>query len=125
MQVAAAGTGVHLSDGSTNILPVGDRRQRARGVAAARAAWSGVAWSAAIYQGWDLHPGQLPPGTWRTYAFYREGFAPRRGAPARLRAPNSESASWTSRPPPARWPAICTAASSAAPWTSTSCAGTS
>lgn len=80
MQLAAAGTGVFVSDGSTNILPVGDavhdawrlhfrlvRRSLARG----------------IYQGWDMHPAQLPTRFAATYAFYREGFEQ---AALRLRA---------------------------------------
>ncbi|MFJ4103989.1 DUF6986 family protein [Amycolatopsis japonica] len=71
MQVSAAGTGVRLSDGSTNKLPVGDailpawrehlrlvRRSLERG----------------FYQGWDLHPHQLPTRFAATYAFFREGF---------------------------------------------------
>ncbi|SDZ19150.1 HpcH/HpaI aldolase/citrate lyase family protein [Amycolatopsis xylanica] len=70
MQVAAAGTGVRLSDGSTNKLPIGDqvlpawqehlrlvRRSLERG----------------FYQGWDLHPHQLPTRFAATYAFFREG----------------------------------------------------
>jgi citrate lyase beta subunit len=71
MQLAAAGTGVFVSDGSTNVLPVGAavhdawrlhfrlvRRSLARG----------------IYQGWDMHPAQLPTRFAATYLFYREGF---------------------------------------------------
>ncbi len=71
MQVAAAGTGVRLSDGSTNILPVGDRE-------AIRAAWRLHAHlvrrslERGFYQGWDLHPAQLPTRFGATYAFYRE-----------------------------------------------------
>lgn len=70
MQLAAAGTGVFVSDGSTNVLPVGDaihdawrlhfrlvRRSLGRG----------------IYQGWDMHPAQLPTRFAATYLFYREG----------------------------------------------------
>ncbi|WP_425563720.1 DUF6986 family protein, partial [Prauserella halophila] len=69
MQVAAAGRGVRLSDGSTNRLPVGEavadgwaehlrlvRRSLERG----------------FYQGWDLHPHQLPSRFAATYAFFRE-----------------------------------------------------
>ncbi|MGW7682496.1 DUF6986 family protein [Kribbella sp. NPDC054772] len=80
MQLAAAGTGVFVSDGSTNVLPVGDavhdawrlhfrlvRRSLARG----------------IYQGWDMHPAQLPTRFAATYLFYREGFEQ---AALRLRA---------------------------------------
>lgn len=81
MQVAVAGTGVHLSDGSTNILPVGDPEN-------AEAAWRLHArlvrrhLERGIYQGWDLHPAQLPTRYLATYAFYRDGFA---AAAARLR----------------------------------------
>ncbi|MFC7329005.1 DUF6986 family protein [Marinactinospora rubrisoli] len=82
MQLAAAGTGVRLSDGSTNVLPVG-------GTAEIHAAWRLHATlvrrslERAYYQGWDLHPHQLPTRYLATYAFYREAFGP---AAARLRA---------------------------------------
>jgi citrate lyase beta subunit len=72
MQVAAAGTGVRLSDGSTNILPVGD----AVGV---RSGWQLHArlvrrsLERGYYQGWDMHPAQLPSRYAAVYAFYREG----------------------------------------------------
>ena len=58
MQVGAAGTGVRLSDGSTNVLPVGDAES-------VRAGWRThhelVSRSLAhgFFQGWDLHPAQL------------------------------------------------------------------
>jgi hypothetical protein len=70
MQVAAAGTGVRLSDGSTNIVPVGD-------TASVRAAWDlharlvSRSLERGFYQGWDLHPAQLPTRYAATYAFYR------------------------------------------------------
>lgn len=82
MQVAAAGTGVLLSDGSTNVLPVGDDP-------AVRTGWTLHArlvrrsLERGFYQGWDLHPAQLPTRYAATYAFYRGGFA---SASARLRA---------------------------------------
>jgi citrate lyase beta subunit len=72
MQVAAAGTGVRLSDGSTNLLPVGDE-------AAVRAGWREHArlvrrsLGRAFYQGWDLHPHQLPSRFVATFAFFRAG----------------------------------------------------
>lgn len=72
MQVAAAGTGVRLSDGSTNVLPVGGAEQ-------VHAAWRlhhrlvGRSLARAYYQGWDMHPGQLPTRYAAVYAFYREG----------------------------------------------------
>lgn len=58
MQLTTAGTGVRVADGSSNILPVGDRD-------AVRAGWRRHAdlvrraWWRGIYQGWDLHPAQL------------------------------------------------------------------
>jgi citrate lyase beta subunit len=82
MQAAAAGTGVRLSDGSTNVLPVGD-------TTAVHAAWDLHArlvrrsLERGFYQGWDLHPGQLPTRYAATYGFYRDGCA---GASARLAA---------------------------------------
>ncbi len=81
MQAAAAGTGVRLSDGSTNILPVGDD-------SAVRRGWElhtrlvRRSLERGYYQGWDLHPAQLPTRFAATYAFYRDGFA---GAADRLR----------------------------------------
>ena len=82
MQVAAAGTGVRLSDGSTNVLPVGDS-------AAVHAAWRLHArlvrrsLERGYWQGWDMHPAQLPTRYLATYAFFREGLP---AAAARLRA---------------------------------------
>jgi hypothetical protein len=73
MQVAVAGTGVRLSDGSTNILPTGSDRQKL-------AAWRLHArlvrrsLERGYYQGWDLHAHQLPTRYLATYFFYREGF---------------------------------------------------
>ena len=82
MQVAAAGTGVFVSDGSTNVLPVGSPDS-------VRAAWRlhsrlvSRSLARGIYQGWDLHPAQLPSRYIATYAFFREGLEV---ASARLRA---------------------------------------
>lgn len=80
MQAAAAGTGVRLSDGSTNILPVGGADAVAHGWAThhrlvRRSLERGFP------QGWDLHPAQLPTRYAATYSFYREGLV---GALARL-----------------------------------------
>ncbi|MFH8632055.1 DUF6986 family protein [Streptomyces lydicus] len=72
MQVAAAGTGVRLSDGSTNVLPVGPTKQ-------VHDAWRlhhGLvrrSLARAYYQGWDMHPAHLPTRYAAVYAFYREG----------------------------------------------------
>ncbi|MET7683910.1 aldolase/citrate lyase family protein [Streptomyces sp. NPDC005423] len=73
MQVAAAGTGVRVSDGSTNVLPVGPTAQ-------VHDAWrlhyglTRRALARAYYQGWDMHPGHLPTRYAAVFAFYREGF---------------------------------------------------
>ena len=72
MQAAAAGTGVRLSDGSTNVLPVGEADD-------VHAAWLNHhrlvtrSLEHGYYQGWDLHPGQLPTRYAATYAFFRTG----------------------------------------------------
>jgi citrate lyase beta subunit len=69
MQVSAAGTGVRLSDGSTNVLPVGDRD-------AVHHAWrehftlTMRSLKHGFYQGWDLHPAQLVTRYAANYAFY-------------------------------------------------------
>jgi len=82
MQAAAAGTGVRLSDGSTNVLPVGPADR-------VHAAWQlhyGLvrrSLARAYYQGWDMHPAHLPTRYAATYAFYREGLD---SAAARLAA---------------------------------------
>ncbi|WP_422386828.1 DUF6986 family protein [Agromyces albus] len=87
MQLAVAGTGIRLSDGSTNLLPIGDRageawRQHARLVR--RSLERGFP------QGWDLHAHQLPTRFIATYAFYREGYPE---ASARLRDHRARTAS--------------------------------
>jgi hypothetical protein len=82
MQVAAAGTGVRLCDGSTNVLPVGPTER-------VHDAWRlhhrlvRRSLARAYYQGWDMHPGHLPTRYAATYAFYREGLEP---AATRLKA---------------------------------------
>jgi hypothetical protein len=73
MQVAAAGTGVRVCDGSTNVLPVGPTEK-------VHEAWrlhyglTRRALARAYYQGWDMHPGHLPTRYAAVFAFYREGF---------------------------------------------------
>jgi citrate lyase beta subunit len=74
MQVAAAGTGVRVSDGSTNVLPVGGAEQ-------VHEAWrlhhrlTRRALVRAFPQGWDLHPGHLPTRYAAVFAFHLEGLA--------------------------------------------------
>ena len=88
MQVALGGTGVWLSDGATNVLPVAPHRAQ-RGPAAHRApggknarvvhnAWrlhfEHVRRSLQLgyYQGWDLNPAQLPTRYAAVFSFFRE-----------------------------------------------------
>jgi citrate lyase beta subunit len=89
MKVVFAGTGVMLSDGATNIMPVGPHRgdhltdeQHRANRAAVFAAWRLQADDIrhslvnGFYQGWDLHPAQLPTRYGAVYAFFLEGLAP-------------------------------------------------
>jgi citrate lyase beta subunit len=81
MQAAAAQTGVRLSDGSTNVLPVGTPAE-------VHEAWAlhhrlvRRSLERGFYQGWDLHPAHLPTRYAATYAFFRDG---RDAAATRLR----------------------------------------
>ena len=91
MKNAYAGTGVFLSDGATNVMPVGIHRpakngkltakQERENLEAVHAAWrlmyGHVRGSLAngFYQGWDLHPAQLPIRYAASYAFFLEGFS--------------------------------------------------
>ncbi|MCS6797429.1 MAG: phosphoenolpyruvate kinase [Myxococcota bacterium] len=83
---ALSGTGVWLSDGATTELPVppepesGDEPDRARrNAASVHAAWRRMyanvqrALRMGIYQGWDLHPAQLPVRHAAVQAFFLEG----------------------------------------------------
>lgn len=74
MQVAVAETGVRLSDGSTNVIPVGDA-QHVLDAWKLHARLVRRSLERGYYQGWDLHAAQLPTRYLATYAFYREGFA--------------------------------------------------
>ena len=89
MMLAYAGTGVLLSDGATNVMPVGPHRgealtpaQLAENRAAVHAAWRLAhghirhSLEGGFYQGWDLHPGQLPVRYATCFSFFLEGFAP-------------------------------------------------
>jgi hypothetical protein len=72
MQVALAGTGIWLSDGATNMMPIGSREvvHRAWRLHAEHVRHS---LETGFYQGWDLHPAQLPPRYAAVYAFFLEG----------------------------------------------------
>jgi hypothetical protein len=72
MLLAAAGTGVPVADGSTNLLPVGTADE-------VHAGWArhfrlvGRSLGRGLYQGWDLHPAQLPTRFLATFLFFRTG----------------------------------------------------
>jgi citrate lyase beta subunit len=88
MQVSFAGTGIWLSDGATNIMPVGPHRptednplapdQIDENRAVVHRAWKlhydhiQHSLVGGFYQGWDLHPGQLPTRYAAVYAFFLE-----------------------------------------------------
>jgi hypothetical protein len=99
MQVALAGTSVRLSDGATNILPVPPHRavkdglaiteqQKKENRAVVHQAWQlhyqNIQHSlhTGFYQGWDLHPAQLPTRFAAVYSFFLEGLD---GASERLK----------------------------------------
>ncbi|MEP6568758.1 MAG: phosphoenolpyruvate kinase [Acidobacteriota bacterium] len=89
MQVSFAGTGIWLSDGATNIMPVALHRfseggapltpeQIAENRDVVHRAWKlhydhvQHSLETAFYQGWDLHPAQLPTRYAAVYAFFLE-----------------------------------------------------
>jgi citrate lyase beta subunit len=86
LQVSLAGTGVWLSDGATNVMPVPTHRgdnlsmfeieENERTVhQAMRLHYDQIRHSLthAYYQGWDLHPAQFPTRYAAVYAFFLEG----------------------------------------------------
>lgn len=90
MQVAFAGTGIWLSDGATNVLPVPPHRAAKDGppLTSARVQENRAvmhrAWKlhadhvrhslvGGFYQGWDLHPAQLVTRYAALYGFFLEG----------------------------------------------------
>ncbi len=94
MLLAYAGTGIFLSDGATNVMPVpphaghvADGQQRDENRAAVHHAWQlshrhiRHSLAGGFYQGWDLHPAQLPVRYATCYAFFLEGFGAGRRAP--------------------------------------------
>ena len=89
MQVSFAGTGIWLSDGATNVMPVAPHRFVEGGTPltaeqidenrrVVHRAWKlhydHIRYSLmnAFYQGWDLHPAQLPTRYAAVYAFFLE-----------------------------------------------------
>ena len=59
LQVALAGTGVRISDGSSNIVPASDRTQDVRASWRVHADHVRHSLSHGFVQGWDLHPAHL------------------------------------------------------------------
>jgi hypothetical protein len=88
MKVALGGTGVWLSDGATNVMPVGPHRgkdlsqeQHKENTRVVHHAWK-IAYDhnrhslwKGLYQGWDLHPAQLPIRYAAVYSFFLESYA--------------------------------------------------
>ena len=89
MQVSFGGTGIWLSDGATNIMPVAPHRFTEGGAPltpeqieenrlTVHRAWKlhydhiQHSLEGAFYQGWDLHPAQLPTRYAAVYAFFLE-----------------------------------------------------
>jgi citrate lyase beta subunit len=75
MQVALAGTGVRISDGSTAILPV-EPLERVHDAWRLHHGDVKHALKLGIYSGWDLHPAQLVSRYAAVYAFYLTGLEP-------------------------------------------------
>ena len=89
MKVSLAGTGIWISDGATNVMPVGPNRPAAGKALSAKQAKENRetvhrAWRLGYshimhslkhgyYQGWDLHPAQFPIRYAAVYRFFFEG----------------------------------------------------
>ena len=86
-KVALGGTGIFLSDGATNVIPIGPHRgdnltfeQLAENRASVHHAWQlGFTHTThslinGFYQGWDLNPAQLPMRYAATYAFFLSSY---------------------------------------------------
>ena len=91
MKVTLASTGVWLSDGATNVMPVGPNRAKdgesltedeiKENLRVVHAAWK-LAYDHTehslkhgFYQGWDLHPAQLPIRYAACYTFFLQGLS--------------------------------------------------
>jgi hypothetical protein len=83
MQVALAGTGVRVSDGSTAVVPAGDDTPAVHAAWRLHAAHVRHSLRHGFWQGWDLHPAQLPSRYAAVYAWHLQGFEQ---AAARVRA---------------------------------------
>lgn len=72
-QVSLAGTGVWISDGATNVMPVGEDREVVTGAMRLHYDHIRHSLSHAYYQGWDLHPAQLVTRYAAVFSFFLEG----------------------------------------------------
>ncbi len=87
MKVALGGTGIWLSDGATNVMPIGPHRgkdltddQKAENRSVVHNSWKKAfdhtrysLWKG-LYQGWDLHPAQFPMRYAAIYSFFLESY---------------------------------------------------
>ena len=86
-KVALGSTGIYLSDGATNVMPIGPHRGASLSFEQLRENRESVhnAWRQAfnhtthslingLYQGWDLNPAQLPMRYAATYAFFLSSY---------------------------------------------------
>ncbi len=86
-KVALGGTGIFLSDGATNVMPIGPHRgenltfeQQRENRESVHNAWrqafhhSTHSLINGFYQGWDLNPAQLPMRYAATYAFFLSAY---------------------------------------------------
>jgi len=86
-KVALAGTGIFLSDGATNVMPIGPHRgdhltfeQMAENRESVHQAWRTGFYHTmhslinGFYQGWDLNPAQLPMRYAATYNFFLNSY---------------------------------------------------
>ena len=90
MKVALMGTGIFISDGATNVMPVGPHRasegsilnpvQIQENVETVHKAWKldydhiMHSLKHGFYQGWDLHPAQLPVRYAACYTFFLDSY---------------------------------------------------
>lgn len=86
-KVALAGTGIYLSDGATNVMPIGPHKgenltaqQHAENTTVVHRGWklcfghTTHSLRNGFYQGWDLNPAQLPMRYAAVYTFFLESY---------------------------------------------------
>jgi citrate lyase beta subunit len=87
MKVGLGSTGIWLSDGATNVMPIGPHRggnltkeQETENIEVVHRTWKQAydhtrysLWKG-LYQGWDLHPAQFPSRYAAVYSFFLESY---------------------------------------------------